>query len=247
LAVRSTLRSAVLVLALAAGAGAGRAAVVVSDSTMNPSSYDTQTFVQGGSITISATNSGNPGPALLQVFSVPSPPASTDHTYTYLIYNAYVYDPSVQGAVASIGFSIDKSVVLNPSSVAWGNGQGFLLEQGGRLYESDVGLAAVPGSFQQAVTSGLSPADFYLLVNPATHQADANSHPDFTAGPMRFGFYNGAGVPQGTPDLQIQYVFDNFKVSVSAVPEPASAWMWMGALAAVALRRRAAGQRQAQT
>lgn len=174
-----------------------------------------------------------------------------DGTHTAIarhINTAFVYDPSVGGAIAQIAFSLD-TIATTPL-----NGTGLsslpLIEQNGKYYTATTAL-------QEAGLNFLSPASWTARsFTGALNDWDLTPGvglPDFSAtgAPIRFGYFTTVtviceAVARGgtvcVPE-RVADAIDNFSVTVtpeaSQIPEPATFVLTGTALVGLlALRRR---------
>ncbi|MBU1376287.1 MAG: PEPxxWA-CTERM sorting domain-containing protein [Alphaproteobacteria bacterium] len=171
----------------------------------------------------------------------------------------FVYDPSAQGEITTIDFSIDQLIQLTRNGAAVPLSAllplRLLAEQDGKVYEAFANSSVLPvaGAFVSAGLTGLTAADFFFF-NPATpNSARTLTGLDFAGGAIRFGFETtpyGVTLNGGasTGNIASTVRADNFSVTVNsrdvaAVPEP-STWAMMitgfGLAGAVVRRRRMA-------
>lgn len=135
----------------------------------------------------------------------------TDSLSSVIVRNGSVsYDPSTQGALASIRFEADV-IGASDSSGSTQPAFGFWLGQGGEEYAAylDFDLA----SWSSLATLELTPADF-------TNLAQGSQIPDFSGsgGAIQFGVIAGAGFSPGGI-----FLVDNYRVILApATPVPAS-------------------------
>jgi hypothetical protein len=235
----ATLLAPAALLALALPAAA---APTFADSTFNLADYTITKSLQSGTGVVSQSASGgNPGSALEIDYTVPAaPPFTNTYGNIYFLNNGFTYDPSVDGALSSIAWSMDKkTTILQPSNFVLVNGQSFLVLQGGNYYAAAVGLASTQGVYQTAsLTTSFS--DFSLVTDMAAGTVNSALHPSFAAGLMEFGFRNGYGIGPQTA-AQLQVFEDNFSVTltpaVAAVPEPQTFALLLPGLALLAWTR----------
>lgn len=129
---------------------------------------------------------------------------STAHTNS-----AYVYDPST-GAITSLDFSID---YMNISFFGQGQSFGLAVEQDGIFYTAGGDITG-PGGFlwNTFVREDIEAVDFQRAdFSPGT--------PDFssTGNPITFGFRTSNS---GGNTIEVGY--DNWSVTIHAIPEPGS-------------------------
>jgi hypothetical protein len=147
----------------------------------------------------------------------------TTHTWgngtqgvVYHFNNRAVYDPSTQGAIASIDYSADV-IGLNTFSGVFGDG--LLLEQDGRLFISAFTAVRYPSQWQTKSVSGLTSDGFLPL--------DGDAAPDFSiqGAAITFGYIRTNTISGST--TTIRHGIDNWSVNVTtvsatSVPEPSS-------------------------
>lgn len=188
--------------------------VVFSDSNFNLSAYSlTPAYTNSGSsITASQCSScGDPGSGL-QFAAVLDSSATGGSAQLGTLNNSFTYAPLTQGAVLSIGVSVDKNLTFSGSAV---HGDIFwpTIEQDGKYY-----LATVSGLFYLGGTtgflafsqSGMTAADF-VQYNFATGSFTIGN-PNFDGDPMTFGLTEVFGVPSGT--FQATAVYSNLSFTL---------------------------------
>jgi hypothetical protein len=214
-------------------------ALSFSDASLNLSDYSISTYHQTGTVTITNTGTdGNPGAALSVSFNTPAPaPFTFDLSSNAIVAKSFAFDPTSVAPGYEIGFSIDKNVSYTPSSFGAFNAQGFLLSQGGQLFLHVVPLSNTFGVFQTATFASTFASDF-VLFDPATGAVNAAVNPNLASGVMQFGFTSSLSLPPGAPSVQARSVYDNFSVSITAVPEPGTyALLMAGMFVLFACRR----------
>lgn len=169
---------------------------------------------------------------------------------------SFVYDPTTQGDITTIDFSIDQLVQISRNGTPVGLVAALplrlLAQQNGKLYEAFFQGTALPisGAFVTLGKTGLTAADFFFF-DPATPNLPRTlTGLDFTGPAIRFGFETtpfGVTVNGGPSngDIVSSVRTDNFSVTVNsldvaAVPEPSTwAMMILGfGLAGTVVRRR---------
>jgi hypothetical protein len=215
------------------------AALTFSDGTFQDTDWSSLEILDSsGAATFSSSHQiagGNPGEFRQTVHSVPASGQSiiVDH-----VYSAGHYDPSTQGAIASIDFSSDLRFIggsVGTSQV----GYQLLLVQGGSHYNAlSTGAVALgpgagaPGPWIAAAFSGLTQASFTRVFGSGPAQ------PDFSPGgaDIQFGY-----LTQNTSiDTAITTTsgIDNWSVVVHTPEPPAGALIGLALLSlAVAARR----------
>lgn len=128
------------------------------------------------------------------------------------------YDPTVQGAISTVDFSID---FLNINT--FGNGQQYeiALLQNGLLYGLLPHITQTVTGWQHDSSNGLTANDFYQIVNaPPLFYFDGAHHPDFSAtgSPISLGFQTWTATTDVPFTLTVGY--DNWGVTVHSIPEP---------------------------
>ena len=202
-----------LVFMVALNAGLGRAAVVFSNGTFAPGTWTAPQKVGNGSVSSSqVVAGGNPGEYL-----------RVDHlnfSYVPIVFHyptGATYSPSVQGAIDTASWSINKIAILNfdPYGVAVA---GALLQNGQTCFptlqlDSDISWVTLSGT-------SLTAADFSTRDN-------ASAHPDFSAtgSQIQIGFVTANDNTNRTASRAAG--FDNWPVTVnqsetSPVPEPSA-------------------------
>ena len=198
---------------------------VFSDSTFDLTNYSQVIFLDTPSVKITVSQTltgGNPGAALEITNDVPAGLLSYS-SMQGLINNTFVYDPSTQGALATIDASADKYFAVNiPNFNFLSETFRPLIYQGGNYYLAAIPLSTVPGAWYTASQAGLTAADFQLF-NFATGAFDPTSHPDFAGGLMEFGLANRNTfdvTPPGSSEFLLDNRYDNLVLRLNAVPEP---------------------------
>lgn len=234
--------SAALVVLACAPAAAGP---VFSDSSMSTALFSSNpSYVSAG---VSLTNT-TVGGVLVTDTGVMTGQTSYAFVAGHL-YSGFTYNPSASGAITSIDLSLGRSgaAYLNGTDTGLaGLTLRGLIEQSGRLYQYAGPLTPyLPyPTLTTLSASGLLAGDFGEW-DPVTNAVDAASNPDFGGALMRFGFATriGPGAPGLETDRnQLVTTADNFVLAVNtgSVPLPATAWLVLVALGALALQRRGA-------
>src|SRR5262249_23791970 len=141
--------------------------------------------------TISQSAAGNPGTAL-EIEDSWTTPGITFSTFAGLPNKSFIFDPSTQGAIQGVNFSVYRSVTFSGITANSNATAAILAKQNGNFYfDSITGPVLVPGTFQTISATGLVSGDFQL-VDFTTGLTDATQHPDFSAsgGPIDFGLFN---------------------------------------------------------
>jgi hypothetical protein len=163
----------------------------------------------GGSVTASQQSGGNPGTLRRVVNNIAQAPSGSEFSSSWGVHlkKGFVYDPSVQGAIATIDYSEDARKITSQQLT------GFAVRQGGKLFYTEAGvfnnsswtrveqLAIDPSIFTEVTADGLL----------------SGSKPDFSAsgGSLEIGFIransngNGGGAYSVTGDI------DNWEVRIA--------------------------------
>jgi hypothetical protein len=221
------------VLVSAPFASAALADSTISDGTFNNvTSTPTFTSATSGAVitTAQCTGCGNPDPAIQGKFDfTATPPQSmTVPSDAGLIDNLLTYNPSVQGAIASISASADKNVTFTGVATGAQNNNGFTLviQQDGNFYRAlESGPSWMCSSsvscssgFLAASATGLTASDFSLF-NFGTGVSAPSVHPNFSGDAMLFGV---GFAPSGNvlPGDTVAAVYDNLSFTIHSVPGP---------------------------
>lgn len=232
LKVRMARTVAAILSALAMNGIASAATVTFTDGTFLDTSWTASKIVDttaGATATFSTgqiASGGNPGQFRQVVHTYNAGDIFVAHLNT-----GAVYDPSVAGAIVSIDFSYDL-IHLNPpagQAVAYG----LVLRQNDSYYYRSPLDTIFPATWTSFGATGLTAANFLRLTGSGP------SNPNFSAGggPMTFGYLSANSNTGGAPGIVRTSGIDNWRVSVTSVPLPATAWLLATACAAVAFRR----------
>jgi hypothetical protein len=210
-----------ILVALLASASFAPAAVF-TDGNFLDSEWTMTTFPTSatGQFTERIASGGNPG-AYKRVATI-----NNNFTYNAHLRAFMTYDPAASGAITSLDWSID---FKNFNSFGLGQGYGIVLSQGGTLYRGSFFATGLAGGWQTTSQTGLTAANF-------TEGISGAANPNFTASgaPITFGFMTSNG---NAATIDIGY--DNYRVDIASVPEPATlATLSLGILA-VRRRKRA--------
>ena len=209
--------------------------VVFSDSVFNLANYTQTTSVLSADTSISVTS---PSQALNIVFTETAGGGVFGALDALLVEmnNGWTYNPSTQGAIATIDAQVDKVFSTN-AAVGFNNRFRPTILQGGVYYTAVVSgpLLFGPGSVSGTLSAtGLTANDF-LSLDPTT-QVIGSAHPNFSAGLLQFGlsqFLGATGVANTTATI----VYDNLALTLN-VPEPASLAILLTGLAGLIGARR---------
>lgn len=215
-----------------------------TDGTFNLSDYNIVTFNSDPSdvtINVSQTSSGNPGTAL-EVINSWSAPNITFSTAVALLNTSFIFNPSSQGGIQNLNFSVDRFITLTGGILGGTNNASALVLQNGNYYFDTVaGPTLIAGQYQTVSGTGLLASDFQLI-DLSTGNIDTTQHPDFSSsgGAIDFGILVRFGHINALPvggNLDVRE--DNLSYSITPVPEPSSLLLLLSGLAPfVALRRR---------
>jgi len=106
-----------------------------------------------------------------------------------------------------------------------GLGISAVLSQGGSYYIHTIWLSAVEDIWQTGSQSGLLATDFNLITDQLALATNNLSHPDFNSGQIQFGLLFATG-NSGTIAQNWDIRLDNVSYTVSAVPLPATVWLF---------------------
>jgi hypothetical protein len=230
--------SSLLLIALESTAAA---TVVIGDTEFDPSDWNTQQIVTTvGSTTVTQVTGGNPGNTRRIQLVLPEPGPNGVGVIQTLQTDSY--DPA-SGEIFSLDFDLDFLNVSSNSGLIVYHAVSLLLLQDGNIYlnkNTGFSTGSDPG-WQSSSSPNLVASDFGLLdlgnlgFGGEIFGVDFDSNPDFSGGPIQFGFATllTDGTPQGTLDTRVA-AYDNFSVAVNPVlPVPALGSLAMGLLVAL--------------
>ena len=210
--------------------------VMFTDSIFNLANYTQTTSILSADTSISVTS---PSQALNIVITETAGGGAfgTLDALVVELNNGWTYNPSTQGAIATIDAQVDKTFSTNVA-VNFNNRFRPTILQGGVYYTAVVNgpILNGPGSVAGTLSvTGLTANDF-LSFDPTTQVIGA-AHPNFSAGILQFGlsqFLGATAVANTTATI----VYDNLALTLN-VPEPASFAILLTGLAGLIGARRA--------
>lgn len=218
---RSPLLAFFALLFLAPLAGPA-AAATFSDATFTPADWTltVETLNLGGSVTVSQLASGGNSGAFRRINDVLTSAVGQGFSNTVFGFHARVgatWNPSVQGAIASLAYSEDAYRYAGSGVQA----NGVALRQGGVIYYGTGSVTpGTTGVWQNYAWSTLTAASFDAL-------APGVQNPDFgpSGGPIQFGFYRANSTSVGGSGATISGGIDNWSVTLDmAVPAAPTTW-----------------------
>ncbi len=201
-------------------------ATTFTDDTFNYSDYSSSPFTQdyksgtGTTLTSGQTASGgNPGAAYESVAHI----GLNGGVLATAVNSNFVYNPGTTGAIGTINASLDRSaggeVTIGSYTLR------ILSVQDSKLYEAIFSFSGGDTSVWHTLNeTGITANDFGLFSQSDLASADFTSHPDFSGGPITFGFAMYRAGTDFAYDTTLRA--DNFSLEISAVPEPAT-WAMM--------------------
>jgi hypothetical protein len=224
------------------GSVAASASTILSDGnfagTIDVGAHSSDPFA-GVAGSVCGTPCGNPGSALFAGVSsqIGGPLSTSDVGF---VDHSLSYDPTTQGAIASINASYDRK--LTPSfAINVPFNFRLVIEQGGVDYVTAVNLGGSDTGFlfhnlsvSDLVASQFSSFNFSTGVG-------GSAHPDFTGGQMLFGVM---ALVQTQNGQSFGAFFDNINITVNQTPLPGALPLFTGGVGLVGLlarrRKRAA-------
>jgi len=217
--------------------------VTFLDQTFDPAGWTTVPFPfgDGGQGTVAqVATSGNPGPYRSILLDIqPSPSASTfSALWLFNFHQSAIYDPSSQGAIATIDYAEDSIFLGGVNDVGTrltvANGThavSLALRQNGVLYIPS-GFALPGASWGTFSLAGLTETNFSAVGAPG--------HLDFsTSGALvQFGFLHRVSGSIGGIGFESTTGIDNWTVTVTPVPEPSTLLLVVGGAVGIAVWRR---------
>lgn len=163
----------------------------------------------GGSVDANQQSGGNPGTMRRVVNHIARAPSATEYSSTWGVHlkKGFTYDPSVQGAIATIDYSEDARRVTS------GQLTGLAVRQAGKVYYTQADVFTNP-AWTRVEQLAIVPGNFAEITADGPVQG---SRPDFSAsgGPLEVGFIransngNGGGAYSVTGDI------DNWEVRIA--------------------------------
>ena len=188
--------------------------VIFSDGSFDDTDWGVALFVTGPGSSVEAGQSatdGNPPPGrrVRNILGPAASPSEVSNVYVAHLSSKAVYDPSTQGAIATVDFLVD-AILLD----GFGDGQatGLALRQNGMVYIRQAGTTP-DRTWTRKESLGVSASGVVHLSGAVVF--DPMQQPDFTAGgPIEFGFYT-ADSTQGGSGYEILDAYDNFTLRVN--------------------------------
>lgn len=191
----------------------------------------------GTSAATRVTSGGNPN----SYFSITNVTDPGEFVYGVYLKTTAVYNPSLEGAIASIDYDEDAKFF-----VGGGNHQagGMALRQNGVVYITNTAAYTNSADWGPLMSSMLTPPPVALTFAGLSAEdfstiADASLHPDFSASgaAITFGFFRA----NGSSNTRVSGI-DNWSVTVNtataAVPLPAALYAQLAGIALLWRRRR---------
>lgn len=215
------LRPTLLALLVTIAGLAQAAPVVFQDGTFADADWTSlaisfevtsRTSLPGGDVSATQQPSGgNLGSFRSVQHIVPAAPSPTTFGATWSVHFhvGSVYDPSTQGAIASIDFDEDAQRLVGSNL---GQSTGVAVRQGGRVFVHQVG-ATPESAWTHKQGRGIVASAFGEMDSGG----GGTGKPDFssTGGPIEFGFVRGNSTGAGGPSYSITGAIDNWRVRLN--------------------------------
>lgn len=226
--VKRTLETVVTVACAFLVANAGATTINFSDDTFDDSNY-TQKIYQPTNIVNSVGQtlaSGNPAPAAWVTYATD---VRSFNIVVGLFRPSFSYDAAINGPLRSISASLDRyfaPVTNGVDTPASDLNLRTLIQQGGQYFQASKSQNGERAKWVALTASNLLATDF-VLYDFATNISDPNVHPDFSQDIDAFGFAmraTGAGCNAVTGLCQSSGTLgtDNWSLTLTSIPEPAS-------------------------
>jgi hypothetical protein len=240
--IRPVLRIA-LTLALTLGTTSSQATtVLIGDGTFNAGDWTSEVRFDAGLSSAATTiqqqsSGGSPGFYRLTSYSLTH---SGQQTYgTVYVLNAFqglTYTPSLEGAITSLGYAEDHTRLSASWSPSLVGAQPALVQDGKYYVGPGFNFGPADNSWQTHSATLLLASDFMELSGTT---AIPGSYPDFGAsgGTIAFGY---ARANSTSFSASLSHGIDDWRYTLTTVPEPSHALLLLGGLAAFGVRRRRA-------
>ena len=176
--------------------------------------YSQVTAGNGGSASMSVQGGGVPGSCVVAETHVNE---DCGAIYAFAFKSSATYDPSSQGALASLNYSEDAKLIDGFGS---GQATGPAIQQGGRLYVLPQFPTGTDTNWHHMARGGLTASAFIEVVGGGCPDyIDLGSHPDFSeTGPtMTFGYFRANSQLDDFPEYSITAAIDNWFVSLGPI------------------------------
>jgi hypothetical protein len=163
---------------------------------------------------VTTPTGGNPGAAITTTFGLVNPPSVPFFGVAYYLSTKFTYDPATQGPIQTIDFALDVSLhtdgPLPPSIPAF-----LVIAQNSNWYAHAFSAPAVADVYQTVSAVGLGANDFGLITSQAFVALDNTQHPNFSSGPITFGFARTWSAPANSSPMNATLASDNLVIGVN--------------------------------
>jgi hypothetical protein len=187
-------------------------AVTFSDPGTFATPQWSESIFGGGDVVDTRENTGGNPDDFLRIQTIPSGGTIVIGGY---LNSAATYDPSTQGAIASIDLGIDVALFVGVTGFTDGQGFGTILEQNGQVFGNGFAVTGLNNSFNSRTILGSAESNFGLI--SANGNTNFGINPDFSSSGSSITFGFSAANSGSSPISGSTAGYDNWSVTVNQV------------------------------